>query len=159
MLVFTRKVDEIVTIGDDVQVLVVDIGPGKVRLGISAPRRVPVYRREIYERIQREIQDGEAPSLSYAVSVVENPSVPLIERGGRDEHADVVEGEEDHSSRPPAAPVSMLVLTRHRHEAIMIGDDVEVAVVDIQCEMRGGGQSSRVRLGITAPASTRVDRK
>jgi carbon storage regulator len=41
-------------IGDDIEVVVVDIKYDQVKLGIIAPRRVPVHRREVYEDIQRE---------------------------------------------------------------------------------------------------------
>ena len=54
MLVLTRKHDETVVIGNDIVVTVVNIEHGKVRLGIDAPRDVPVHRGEVYEAIRRE---------------------------------------------------------------------------------------------------------
>ena len=54
MLVLTRKVDEKINIGDDIIVSVLEIDRGSVRLGIDAPRQVPIFRHEIYERIQAE---------------------------------------------------------------------------------------------------------
>ena len=54
MLVLTRKLNESIMIGDDVEVTIVDVRGGKVRLGITAPKHIPVHRREIYEAIQRE---------------------------------------------------------------------------------------------------------
>jgi carbon storage regulator len=50
--------DESIMIGDDVEVTVVDIKGGKVRLGIIAPKSVPVHRLEVYKAIKRE--KGEA---------------------------------------------------------------------------------------------------
>jgi len=41
-------------IGDDVEITIVDVRGDKVRLGITAPREIPVHRREIYDTIQRE---------------------------------------------------------------------------------------------------------
>jgi carbon storage regulator len=41
-------------IGDDVEIIIVDVRGDKVRLGITAPKSVPVHRREIYDAIQRE---------------------------------------------------------------------------------------------------------
>ena len=41
-------------IGDDVEITIVDVRGDKVRLGITAPRSIPVHRREIYDTIQRE---------------------------------------------------------------------------------------------------------
>lgn len=54
MLVLSRKTDEKIRIGDDVEVLVIEIRGDKVRLGITAPRDLPVHREEIYQAIQRE---------------------------------------------------------------------------------------------------------
>jgi len=41
-------------IGDDVEITIVDVRGDKVRLGITAPKNIPVHRREIYDAIQRE---------------------------------------------------------------------------------------------------------
>ncbi|MCH2117264.1 MAG: carbon storage regulator CsrA [Pirellulales bacterium] len=54
MLVLSRQRDESIIIGDNVVVTVVDVRGDKVRLGIEAPREIPVHRREVYEAIQRE---------------------------------------------------------------------------------------------------------
>ncbi len=54
MLVLTRKVNESIMIGDNVEIVVVDIRHGQVKLGIKAPRSIAVHRSEIYEEIQRE---------------------------------------------------------------------------------------------------------
>jgi carbon storage regulator len=54
VLVLSRRKDETIVIGDDVRVTVVDIRGDTVRLGISAPKSVTIYRQEIYEAIQRE---------------------------------------------------------------------------------------------------------
>jgi len=54
MLVLSRKKNESIVIGDDIEVVIVDIRGDKVRLGIEAPAHVPVHRKEVYEAIQRE---------------------------------------------------------------------------------------------------------
>ena len=54
MLVLTRKVGEKINIGDDVVVSIVEIGRGKVRIGVEAPRQVSILRQEVYENIQEE---------------------------------------------------------------------------------------------------------
>ena len=56
MLVLSRKRDETIMIGDEIEITVVDIRSNKVRLGITAPKSVPVHRKEVYEAIQRENQ-------------------------------------------------------------------------------------------------------
>ncbi|MER3401813.1 MAG: carbon storage regulator [Armatimonadota bacterium] len=54
MLVLTRKVNQSIMIGDDIEVVVLEVRGEQVRLGIKAPRSVTVHRREIYEAIQQE---------------------------------------------------------------------------------------------------------
>ena len=52
MLVLSRKKNESVVINDDITIVVVEIRGDKVRLGIEAPKNVPVHRKEIYDAIQ-----------------------------------------------------------------------------------------------------------
>lgn len=54
MLVLSRQRDETIMIGDDIEITVVDIRRDKVRLGINAPARVAVHRKEVYEAIRAE---------------------------------------------------------------------------------------------------------
>ena len=54
MLILSRKVNESIMIGDNVEISVIDIKGDQVRLGITAPRQVKVYRREVYRMIQEE---------------------------------------------------------------------------------------------------------
>lgn len=54
MLVLSRQRDESIMIGDEVEITIVDVRGDKVRLGITAPKSIPVHRREIYDAIQRE---------------------------------------------------------------------------------------------------------
>jgi carbon storage regulator len=60
MLVVTRKKDEKLMIGDDIEVQILRIGRENVRLGIKAPAEVSIYRHEIYEAIQRREQAAAA---------------------------------------------------------------------------------------------------
>lgn len=54
MLKLTRKVGETVMIGDNVTVAIIGVKGNQIRIGINAPKDVPVHRKEIYERIRRE---------------------------------------------------------------------------------------------------------
>jgi carbon storage regulator len=54
MLILARRITESIMIGDQVEISVVDIKGDQVKLGISAPRSVKVYRREVYRAIQEE---------------------------------------------------------------------------------------------------------
>ena len=53
MLVLSRKKNESIVINNDITIVVVEIRGDKVRLGIEAPKEVPVHRREVYEAIKR----------------------------------------------------------------------------------------------------------
>jgi carbon storage regulator len=59
MLVLTRRSNQSIMIGDDVEVTVLAVAGEKVRLGISAPTEVPVFRREVFVRIEAERAEAE----------------------------------------------------------------------------------------------------
>ena len=58
MLVLTRKVDESITIGDEIKVKVLEIDGNKIKLGIEAPQDVEIHRQEIYEQIEAENKEA-----------------------------------------------------------------------------------------------------
>jgi carbon storage regulator len=62
MLVLTRKTNQSIMIGDDVEVSVLAVSRDKIRLGITAPRDIPVFRKEVYLSIKEEqmSEDGGA---------------------------------------------------------------------------------------------------
>jgi carbon storage regulator len=60
MLILTRRVGETVMIGDEVTVTVLGVKGNQVRVGVNAPKEVPVHREEIYERIRRETDAANA---------------------------------------------------------------------------------------------------
>ena len=56
MLILTRRVGETLMVGDDVTITVLGVKGNQVRIGINAPKEVPVHREEIYLRIKNEEQ-------------------------------------------------------------------------------------------------------
>jgi carbon storage regulator len=62
MLVLTRKPNQSIMIGDDIEVSVLSVVGEKVRIGIHAPHDIPVFRTEIYVEIQREEGEQQSPS-------------------------------------------------------------------------------------------------
>jgi carbon storage regulator len=63
MLVLTRKTNQSIMIGDEVEISVLAVSRDKIRLGITAPREVPVFRKEVYVSIKEEqmAANGGAP--------------------------------------------------------------------------------------------------
>jgi carbon storage regulator len=58
MLVLSRKLNQAIMIGDDVRVVIVSVDRDQVKLGIEAPREVPVHRSEVYEEIRKSQKAG-----------------------------------------------------------------------------------------------------
>jgi carbon storage regulator len=67
MLVLTRKVNEEILIGDNIRIKVVDIGAGRIRLGISAPRDVTVLRDEVIRDFDLPAPEAVVPAKECAV--------------------------------------------------------------------------------------------
>ena len=64
MLVLSRKKNESIIIGDDIEIVIVDIKGEQVKVGVRAPKKISVHRAEVYEEIQRE--NREAASVKSA---------------------------------------------------------------------------------------------
>ncbi|MBE7560482.1 carbon storage regulator CsrA [bacterium] len=63
MLIFTRKKDQSIVIGSNVEVTVVEVRGGQVKLGVQAPAEVAVHRKEVFEAIQAEnLRAAQAPA-------------------------------------------------------------------------------------------------
>ena len=60
MLIITRRPGEKIMLGDDVTVEVIEVSGASVRIGIAAPRSLPVYREEIWGAVKRERAEAEA---------------------------------------------------------------------------------------------------
>lgn len=99
MLVLSRQRDETIMIGDEIEITIVDIRGDKVRLGITAPTRIAVHRKEVYEAIRRENEQaarfqtgahqGELDAAGRAVSPGpgKTRSRPAARLAARAEHA------------------------------------------------------------------------
>ncbi|MCC6209254.1 MAG: carbon storage regulator CsrA [Gammaproteobacteria bacterium] len=57
MLILTRRVGETLVIGDDIIITVCSVRNSQARIGIQAPQHIAVHRKEIYERIQKEVSE------------------------------------------------------------------------------------------------------
>lgn len=64
MLVLSRKKNESIIINNDITIVVVEIRGDKVRLGVEAPKEVPVHRREVYDAIRRSEEEGQSDSAA-----------------------------------------------------------------------------------------------
>jgi carbon storage regulator len=71
MLILTRRVGETVMIGNEVTVTVLGVKGNQVRIGVNAPKDVPVHREEIYERIKRE-QDPDSGISTPTAKIVDD---------------------------------------------------------------------------------------
>ena len=72
MLVLSRKKNESIVINDDITIVVVEIRGDKVRLGVEAPKEVPVHRREVFDAIHR----NETAAGEKTATQSDNPGTP-----------------------------------------------------------------------------------
>lgn len=122
-LVLTRHIGQSVMIGNDVEVFVTSAKAGMTRLKFLAPRHIAIHRKEVFEAIRNDVPVAKATPIAL-------PSpVPL--------------------SRPKFG--GGLVLARSHGESVMIGDEVELTVVEIR--------PSTVKLRVTAPKLVAVHRR
>ena len=82
MLVLTRKSNQSIMIGDEIEVSVLSVMGEKVRIGIQAPQKVPVFRKEIYLEIHREATGVAMPPDGHAPEKVDE-SLRELGEGGR----------------------------------------------------------------------------
>ncbi len=65
MLVLSRKTNESIVINNEITIVVVEIRGDKVRLGVEAPKEVPVHRREVYDAIKRAVDENNSNLDAY----------------------------------------------------------------------------------------------
>jgi len=105
----SRHRGESIVIGNDVEIRIIDVRGDKVRLSFTAPKHIPVHRREIYDAIIRE-KPKKPPQKSAA-------DKKIIDFQSNFLHSKIL---------------SNLVLSRYRGESIIIGDEVEFIIVDVR---------------------------
>ena len=84
MLVLTRKSNQSIMIGDDIEVSILSIVGEKVRIGIQAPREIPVFRQEVYLEIQQEDaagREGASAEVDAALRTMGKPSAEADKPG------------------------------------------------------------------------------
>ncbi|MBH1942465.1 carbon storage regulator CsrA [Mobilitalea sibirica] len=64
MLALSRKVNESIMIGNDIEITVLEVKGDQIKIGISAPKSVPIYRKEIYLQIQESNKEAAGSSVS-----------------------------------------------------------------------------------------------
>lgn len=71
MLVLTRKPDQSIMVGNDIEITVLEVRGEQVRLGIRAPRQVAVHRKEVFEQIRQENQNASIVAADSLPELVE----------------------------------------------------------------------------------------
>ncbi len=75
MLVLSRKLNQSIMIGDDVEIIIVSVDRDQVKLGIKAPREIAVHRSEVYQEIQRANESAASTLVETPDSMTANPAV------------------------------------------------------------------------------------
>jgi carbon storage regulator len=84
VLVLTRKSRQSIMIGDDIEVSVLSVIGDKVRLGIQAPREIPVFRHEVYLEIQQQKLAARSAAATEVTEALERLSAqPIIGSAAR----------------------------------------------------------------------------
>jgi carbon storage regulator len=84
MLVLSRKLNQSIMIGDDVEIIIVSVDREQVKLGIKAPREIAVHRSEVYQEIQRANETAAATVVETLDGATANTAVlrstPLVKQ-------------------------------------------------------------------------------
>lgn len=76
MLVLSRKINQSIIIGDNIEIMLVDIRGDQIKLGINAPKNVKIFRKEVYEEIENQnleaSKEATADKLNILTNLVKN---------------------------------------------------------------------------------------
>ena len=132
MLILTRRVGETLVVGDDVTLTVLGVKGNQVRIGVNAPKHIPVHREEIYQRIQREKGNNPAERhTNYADRYGANGDAELSDQhkccGGKGHHH---QHNHPHGDANTTGEVSMQGKSGYEdaahHYYILNGDELEL---------------------------------
>ncbi|MBW7886907.1 MAG: carbon storage regulator CsrA [Bacteroidetes bacterium] len=70
MLILSRKIEEVIKIGDTISIKVLGVQDGQVRLGIEAPKEIKIFRAEVYEQIQQQNKEAAQTSKEVLSSTI-----------------------------------------------------------------------------------------
>src|SRR6056297_3589537 len=79
MLVLSRKIGEVITVGNSVKITVLSYDRGVVRLGIEAPKSIPIHRKEVYDKIIRINKVASQTGFESLKNLVSSSEVGLID--------------------------------------------------------------------------------
>ncbi|WP_295162097.1 carbon storage regulator CsrA [uncultured Brachyspira sp.] len=72
MLVLSRKINQSIVIGDNIEIMLVDIRGDQIKLGINAPKNVKIFRKEVYEEIESQNLEASKEATADKLNILNN---------------------------------------------------------------------------------------
>lgn len=72
MLVLSRKINQSIVIGDNIEIMLVDIRGDQIKLGINAPKNVKIFRKEVYEEIENQNLEASKEATADKLNILSN---------------------------------------------------------------------------------------
>ncbi|WP_300757685.1 carbon storage regulator CsrA [uncultured Brachyspira sp.] len=72
MLVLSRKINQSIVIGDNIEIMLVDIRGDQIKLGINAPKNVKIFRKEVYEEIESQNLEASKEATADKLNILSN---------------------------------------------------------------------------------------
>lgn len=142
MLVLSRRKTEGIIIGDDIEIIVLDVIEKKVLFGLQAPQKIPVYKKELLD-LNHKIKASQSDAV---IMYLKNGEIRILKK---QKDKEIYMFSQINDNR-------VYALNRQKGEIIIIGGDIQISVVDIRITDKG---EDVVRLGISAPKTVSVHRK